>query len=116
VLGTGTRALAVDRTLLTTRSVEFDAVVVADGTTPSGDIRLTLLLQEAFRHCKVLGAWGDGTQVLEAAGINPGAAGVVTGNAPAKSFTNQLTAAAGLHRVWDRAPAVMASAVPPATS
>src|ERR1700761_3345803 len=93
MLGTGTHALPVDRTLLTTRSVEFDAVIVADGTTPSGDIRLTLLLQEAFRHCKVLGAWGDGTGVLEAAGIGAGAAGVVTGDAPAKSFTDQLTAA-----------------------
>ena len=51
----------VDRTLLTARSVEFDALVVAGGTTPTGDIKLTLLLQEAFRHCKALGAWGDGT-------------------------------------------------------
>jgi catalase len=33
---------------------------VAGGTTPTGDIKLTLLLQEAFRHCKVLAAWGDG--------------------------------------------------------
>jgi hypothetical protein len=37
----------------------------------------------------------------------------VTGHAAAKSFTDQLTAAVGLHRAWDRAPDVMASAVPP---
>jgi catalase len=116
VLGSGTRTQSVDRTLLTARSVEFDALVVAGGTTPSGDIKLTLLLQEAFRHCKVLGAWGDGTAVLEAAGIPADAAGVVTGGAAAKSFTDQLAAAVGLHRVWDRAPAVMASAVPPVTA
>jgi catalase len=113
VLGSGTNTQAVDRTLLTARSVEFDALVVAGGTTPSGDIKLTLLLQEAFRHCKVLAAWGDGTAVLEAAGITAGAAGVVTGDTAAKSFTDQLTAAVGLHRAWDRAPEVMASAVPP---
>ncbi|HEY0933009.1 MAG TPA: catalase [Trebonia sp.] len=116
VLGTGPHAAVVDRTLLTTRSVEFDAVVVAGGTAPTGDIRLTLLLQEAFRHCKVLGAWGDGTAVLEAAAIPVGAAGVLTADSVAKSFTDQLTAAVGLHRVWDRAAAVMASAVPPALS
>ena len=60
-----------------------------------------------------LAAWGDGTAVLEAAGITADAAGVVTGDAAAKSFTDQLAAAVGLHRAWDRAPAVMASAVPP---
>ena len=58
VLGSGASSQAVDRTLLTARSVEFDALVVAGGTTPSGDIKLTLLLQEAFRHCKVLARVG----------------------------------------------------------
>ena len=75
VLGSGTHTQTVDRTLLTARSVEFDALVVAGGTAPTGDIKLTLLLQEAFRHCKVLAAWGDGTAVLEAAGITAGGAG-----------------------------------------
>jgi catalase len=114
VLSHGARQETVERTLLTARSIEFDAVVVAGGTTPSGDIKLVLLLQEAFRHAKVLGAWGDGTAVLEAAGVPAGSAGVVTADTVAKSFTDQLTAAVGLHRVWERAPAVMASAVPPA--
>jgi catalase len=113
VLNDGAHPQIVDRTLLTTRSVEFDALVVAGGTTPTADIKLTLLLQEAFRHCKVLAAWGDGTAVLEAAGITVGGAGVVTGGTAAKSFTDQLAAAVGLHRAWDRAPDVMASAVPP---
>jgi catalase len=113
VLSDGAHTQTVDRTLLTTRSVEFDALLVAGGTTPTGDIKLTLLLQEAFRHCKVLGAWGDGTAVLEAAGITAEGAGVVTGGTAAKSFTDQLTAAVGLHRAWDRAPEVMASAIPP---
>ena len=112
VLGIGARTESVDRTLLTTRSVEFDAPVVAGGTAPAADVKLTVLLQEAFRHCKALGAWGDGTKILEAAGIAAGAPGVVTSNAAGKSFTDQLAAAVGLHRAWDRAPAVMASAVP----
>lgn len=66
-----------------------------------------------FRHCKVLAAWGDGTAVLEAAGITAGGAGVITGDTAVKSFTDQLAAAGGLHRAWDRAPDVMASAIPP---
>src|SRR6202522_3509302 len=88
VLSHGARQETVERTLLTARSVEFDAVVVAGGTTPSGDIKLVLLLQEAFRHAKVLGAWGDGTAVLEAAGIPAGSAGVVTADTVVKSFTD----------------------------
>jgi catalase len=114
VLADGIHEVIVDRTLLTARSVEFDAIVVAAKTTPVTDIKLVLLLQEAFRHAKVLGAWGDGTAVLEAAGITADSPGVVTGVSAAKSFTGQLAAAVGLHRVWDRAARVMASAVPPA--
>jgi catalase len=113
VLGRGARKQTVDRTLLTTRSVEFDALVVAGGTAPTRDIKLTVLLQEAFRHCKALGAWGDGTAILEAAGITAGDPGVVTGDTAGKAFTDQLTAAVGLHRTWNRAADVMASAVPP---
>jgi catalase len=114
VLGRDARQEPVDRTLLTARSIEFDALIVAGGTTASGDIKLVLLLQEAFRHSKALGAWGDGTVVLETAGIPADSAGVVTGEAVVKSFTDQLAAAVGLHRVWERAPLVMAPAVPPA--
>jgi catalase len=36
----------------------------------------------------------------------------VTGDTAGKSFTDQLAAAVGMHRAWDRAPDVMASAVP----
>jgi catalase len=61
----------VERTLPSTRSVEYDALVIADGTGGLKDIKLTVLLQEMFRHCKAIGAWGDGAQVLEAA-VGPG--------------------------------------------
>ena len=114
VLKRGRNQLVVDRTLLTTRSIEFDAIVVADGTTPTNDLKLTLLLQEAFRHCKALGAWGDGSAVLQLAGIDLGAPGVTIGETVAKPFAAELVAALGLHRSWDRAALVMASAVPPA--
>ncbi|MBA2553855.1 MAG: catalase [Geodermatophilaceae bacterium] len=114
VLGRGSRKEVVERTLLTTRSVEFDALVVAGGTTPTGDIKLVLLLQEAFRHCKAVGAWGDGHAVLQDAGIGPDGPGVVVGDSVVKTFTDDLFAAIGLHRAWERAADVMASAVPPA--
>jgi catalase len=71
------------------------------------------MLQEAYRHCKLLGAWGDGAKVLAAAGIPSDAAGVVTGDTMVRAFSDQVVRQLGLHRVWDRAVDVMASAVPP---
>src|ERR1700712_2704260 len=72
--------LDVSRTLLTARSVEFDTVLVAGALTPgedaapsraakagaptpapSVDPRVSLLLNEMYRHCKAFGAWGTGT-------------------------------------------------------
>ena len=114
VLKKGRSSLIVDRTLLTTRSIEFDALVVAAGTTPSNDIKLTLLLQEAYRHCKSISAWGDGAAILAGAGIAPGAPGVAVADAVDRTFTATVVTALGMHRAWDRAAYVMASAIPPA--
>lgn len=113
VLKAGRRKVTVDRTFATARSIEFDAVVVADGTTSGADLRLVVLLQEAFRHCKALAAWGDGTAVLKAARIPVKGPGVEVAEAADKAFVTALAGAVGLHRAWDRAPKVMASAVPP---
>jgi catalase len=114
ILTNGAEELLVDRTLLTTRSIEFDALLVAGETERTNDIKLVILLQEAYRHCKALGAWGSGSAVLEDAGIPLDVDGIVTGKAVGKAFTDELVAAVGLHRAWARAEAVMASAVPPA--
>ncbi len=112
VLKSGRRSVTIDRTFATARSIEFDTVVVAGGTT-STDIKLILLLQEAFRHCKSIAAWGDGTAVLEAARIPLKAPGVSVAESVDKNFTATLAAELGKHRAWDRAPKVMASAVSP---
>ena len=63
----GPHQLTVDRTLLTARSIEFDALVVAGGTTPTNDIKLVLLLQEAYRHCKASAPGATAAEILEPA-------------------------------------------------
>ena len=113
-LKAGRRTEIVERTFVATRSVEYDAVVVAAGVPGLHDIKLSVLLQEAFRHCKAMGAWGDGAAVLEAAGIDPTAPGVLLADAADASFAKGLQAALGLHRAWERADLVTASAVAPA--
>jgi catalase len=112
-LGKGRNKEIIERTFVTARSIEFDAVVVADGTPKDNDIKSVVLLQEAFRQLKAFGAWGDGAQVLTAAGIDISAPGVFTAET-GEALAADLIAAMGLHKVWEREPLVMSSAVPPA--
>ncbi|WP_433286782.1 catalase [Micromonospora sp. CA-244673] len=113
--------LPVQRTFATGRSVEFDAVLLAGAPAPAPDAlpardakagaagsttvdpRVLLLVEEAWRHAKAIGAWGAGAEVLRQAGV-AGTPGVVTGDSAAEVFgaVQQLMAA---HRVWERFPA-----------
>jgi catalase len=112
-LGTLRHKQVVERTNVTARSVEFDAVVVADGAPKDNDIKAVVLLQEAYRQLKPFAAWGDGAQVLTAAGIDTEGPGVLTGTS-AKKLAAELVAAMEQHKVWARADLVTASAVAPA--
>ena len=88
--------LAVQRTFATARSIEFDAILLAGAPAPASDAygardakadddlaaagvdsRVLLMLTEAYRHGKALGAWADGAEALEAVGISTDAPGVV---------------------------------------
>ncbi|MEU2348143.1 catalase [Modestobacter sp. NPDC049651] len=103
----------VERTFVTARSVEFDAVVIAGGAPKEKDLKAVVLLHEAFRQLKAFGAWGDGADVLAAAGIDPSAPGVLTADSGA-GLADDLIAALGRHKVWEREQLVMANAVAPA--
>jgi catalase len=104
-------SLVAQRTFATVRSVELDAVLVA-GSAPlapgapepgTPDPRVLVLLQEAWRHCKAIGAWGPGVSVLEEAvgAGSSGAAGVVVGQSGTEVF-EQVHQLLGAHRSWDR--------------
>ncbi|MEU8613912.1 catalase [Actinoplanes sp. NPDC048791] len=110
----GLRKEIIERTLLTTRSIEYDAILIAGGAGDLADVKLTVLLQEAFRHAKALGAWGDGVQALRTAGIDVEAPGILLSDGMTAAYRKQLVAALGLHRVWERTPQVMAAAAPTA--
>ncbi len=123
IFGDTGEPLDVQRTLLTARSIEFDAILIAGAMTPTPatdpsrdakaaaptptptvDPRVALMLGEAFRHAKALGGWGPGAATLAALGYD-GRPGVVT----ADSGEDVLTAVTSLlaqHRVWDRFPAI----------
>ena len=110
--------MAVQRTFATARSVEFDVMLVSGSPVPAPDAlpardakagaadtanidpRVVLLLEEAYRHCKVIGAWGDGEAALEAAGIT-GTPGIVRGESGADVLA-RVQEQMAFHRVWER--------------
>ena len=65
------------------------------------DPRLLLMVTEAYRHGKAIGAWRDGAGVLEAAGLLAGSPGVVIGQSSSAAL-DEVTALLAGHRVWDR--------------
>ncbi|MDI9913734.1 hypothetical protein [Rhodococcus sp. IEGM 1379] len=87
----------VSRTFDTARSIKFDALLLAGAPT---DPRLDILLAEMFRHGKVIGAWNDGTVLLESAELTA-SDGIVTGEDSA-SVREQVVALLASHRVWSR--------------
>ncbi|MFC6092706.1 catalase [Saccharothrix lopnurensis] len=112
--------LVAQRTFLTARSVEFDVVLLAAAPPPAPDAlpsrdakagapastvdpRVVLLVQEAYRHAKVIGSWGTGRTALVEAGCTPGEPGVVVGEDPAAVFA-EVAELMGAHRVWERFP------------
>ncbi len=110
----GRTKVIVDRTALTARSIEFDAIVVADGTSAAPDLKRTVLLQEAYHHCKPLGAWGSGGGILADANIPLDGPGVVVEEKIARPLADALRKQLGLHRAWERANLLRASEAPPA--
>jgi catalase len=88
-------ARAPDRTYLTARSVEFDALILAAGA-GAPDARVLLAVAEAYRHCKPIGVVGDAPQLLGLGGLDPTVAGE-----PAAVVAGIADALAG-HRVWER--------------
>ncbi|WP_127783281.1 catalase [Rhodococcus sp. X156] len=122
-VGTGKDTIVPQRTFLTARSVEFDAILLAgapavapDATdnldakagdpahlSDTVDPRVTLMLGEAFRHAKAIGGWGQAEQALALAGCVPGTPGVVVGD-NAEAVLAGVLELLSAHRVWDRFP------------
>jgi catalase len=117
--------IPVQRTFLTARSVEFDAVLLAGSPPPAPDAllsrdakaiqvsdapldpRVMLLVQECFRHAKTLGGWKAGADALRASGCEDGDIGVVFGDDPAAVLQEVMELMAA-HRAWDRFPVSVA--------
>jgi catalase len=97
-------ALPVDRSFLTASSAEADAIVIAGGSGLAENLAAITYVQAAHRHHKTIAAWGDGTDLLAAAGVPTDAPGIVVANKATKAFGKALVDALARHRHWQRAP------------
>jgi catalase len=117
-MGGNSAPVDVQRTFLTARSVEFDALVVAGGVPqappavwtldvkgvapgPGMDPRVALLLTEAYRHGKALGGLDGARAAFTQAGIDPSSPGLVFADEPTQAIA-QIVDLLAEHRVWAR--------------
>ncbi len=120
ITGARGKKLEVDKTFKNAASVFYDAVFVPGGAENldalRGNIDARLFVAEAFRHCKTLGAAGEGVALLAAADLADvklatgskelvDEQGVVTAGAGVKThaLVRLLIAALATHRHWERA-------------
>ena len=61
-------------------------------------------MRDSTGHAKPVGAWGDGVQALERAGLDTSAPGVFVSERSTVAWRKDLLRALGLHRVWERVP------------
>jgi catalase len=109
----------IDWSFLTVGSVLFDAVFVPGGEKSvkalTAEPRAVEFVGEAYKHCKAIGATGDGRALLQSAGIGTkdrepagkgrpsGSGGVVLGkDADVSSVSGKFIQAGAQHRHWER--------------
>jgi catalase len=113
---------AVQRTFLTGRSVELDALILLGSPAPGSDAvpardakagaagdttvfdpRVSPMLEETFRHSKAIAGAGDGAALLAGLGYELSPDVVTSDDADVE--VEQLLALLATHRVWERFPA-----------
>ena len=115
VLGDDGKAYSPPFSILTTSSVLFDAVVVADGP-HAGDwpqeVDAVEFVKDAYKHCKAMAASGQGIRLLEAADIpaegprgeRPADSATAVGDRLTRPLIQRFLAAMADHRLWTREP------------
>ncbi|MNE35626.1 Catalase HPII [compost metagenome] len=104
-------AIPIDFSFFTASSVLFDAIFIPAGNTQIelGDLPDAMeFLNDAYRHCKIIGTEGDGIDLLSAPQfLAKGEAlidgGIITSNAIGDpEFASNFIAAVATHRHWKR--------------
>jgi catalase len=108
ITGVGGERVKADFSLLTASSVLFDAVYVAGGEQSTAALSVgpdaANFIREAYQHCKTIGAFGSGVELLTSAGIqNEDDAGIVTAQEGSiGDLGASFIEAMAQHRHWSR--------------
>lgn len=102
--------IAVDFSFLTSSSVLFDAVYIPGGqglNELSQDADVLDFLNDAYRHCKVIGAQDGGIELLSGTAFankidNDDEGIIISADVQKESFASDFIAAMGNHRIWAR--------------
>lgn len=107
IIGLNDEKLEVDQSFLGAASVLFDAVYVAGGkncvASLEAEANAVHFLNEAFKHCKAIGAAEDAEQVIGATYFAKKLPedGIIIGK-PDKKLAQQFITAIAQHRFWER--------------
>ena len=103
--------IPVDFTYLTASSVLFDAIYVPAGqdlNALASDNDVMDFVNDAYRHCKVVGADGEGIELLSGSNFaskldnNEDAGLIVNEKSGETAFADEFISAMALHRIWER--------------
>lgn len=103
-------AISANLSLLTASSVLFDAVYIPHGTdvkTLAGNNDVREFLNDAYKHCKVIGADGEASKIISSAPFvseitdyDPGI--VLSSEIASAEFAQDFITAMTMHRFWQR--------------
>lgn len=110
--------LKTDFAFFSSSSVLFDAVYVPSGSGAPAlaeNDNVIEFINDAYRHCKVIGFDSGLEPLIEkttignklAGGKDSSLPGVIINTGAAKAFTDDFTAQMGKHRIWEREPKVV---------
>ncbi|MFV8377026.1 catalase [Flavobacterium sp. LB1P62] len=102
--------IGVDFSFLTASSVLFDAVYIPHGlgfNTLAKNDDVMEFLNDAYKHCKVIGADGEGTELINLAPFamkisNDDEGILLTSDVASETFAQNFITAMGEHRFWER--------------
>jgi catalase len=108
----------VDFAFFSSSSVLFDAVYVPSGNglkALAENDNVIEFINDAYRHCKVIGFDSGLEPLIEkttignklAGGKDSSLPGIIMSTGTAKAFTDDFTAQMGRHRIWEREPKVV---------
>lgn len=94
--------LKADEAFFLATSVVYDAVFVAGGDNLAGEAEAVHFVNEAYKHCKAIGAASSVDVFMAKTFVDSAAEGVIAPSGNGKGMASEFIAAIAQHRFWSR--------------